>query len=127
VSTEAWFATLPDGLQTPVGLRGERLSAGELQLVALARTALAGPDLVVLDEATSCIDPVTDAAVQRALSALTRGRTTISIAHRMPTAAAADRVLVVHDGRIVQSGPHHRLIREPGRYADLVAAWKESR
>ncbi|WP_432843337.1 ABC transporter ATP-binding protein [Dactylosporangium sp. CA-092794] len=118
-----WFATLPEGLSTPVGLRGERLSAGERQLVALARTALVDPDLVVLDEATSGIDPATDVAVQRALAVLTRDRTTVSIAHRMITAATADRVLVFADGRLVQSGHHTELAREPGHYAGLVAAW----
>lgn len=121
-----WFATLPAGLDTPVGRRGERLSVGERQLVALARTALADPDLVVFDEATSGVDPATDVAVQRALAALTRGRTTISIAHRMITAETADRVLVFADGRIVQSGPHHTLARSPGPYAGLVAAWNRS-
>jgi ATP-binding cassette, subfamily B, bacterial len=108
---------------TPVGLRGARLSVGERQLVALARTALADPDLLVLDEATSGIDPVTDAAVQRALAVLTRGRTTISIAHRMITAATADRVLVFADGRLVQAGHHRSLSAEPGPYAGLVLAW----
>jgi ATP-binding cassette subfamily B protein len=118
-----WFATLPEGLHTPVGLRGERLSVGERQLVALARTALADPDLVVFDEATSGIDPATDVAVQRALAVLTRDRTTVSIAHRMITAETADRVLVFAAGRVVQSGHHSALIREPGPYAGLVAAW----
>jgi ATP-binding cassette, subfamily B, bacterial len=120
-----WLAALPDGLETPVGLRGQRLSAGERQLVALARTALADPDLVVLDEATSGIDPATEAAVQRALAVLTHGRTTVSIAHRMNTAAGADRVLVFDDGRIVQSGHHDTLVREPGPYAGLVHAWRQ--
>ena len=100
-----WLATLADGLETPVGQRGERLSVGERQLVALARTAVADPDLVVLDEATSGVDPATDVAVQRALAALSQHRTTIS----MNTAEAADRVLVFDAGRIVQSGPHHVL------------------
>jgi ATP-binding cassette, subfamily B, bacterial len=118
-----WFATLPHGLQTPVGLRGERLSVGERQLVALARTALADPDLVVFDEATSGIDPATDVTLQRALAALTRKRTTISIAHRMITAETADRVLVFDAGRIVQAGPHHDLLHSPGPYAGLVTAW----
>jgi len=118
-----WFATLPEGLATPVGLRGERLSVGERQLVALARTALADPDLVVFDEATSGIDPATDVTVQRALAVLTRGRTTVAIAHRMITAETADRVLVFADGRIAQSGPHQALIHQPGPYAGLVAAW----
>ena len=110
-------------LATPVGRRGERLSAGERQLVALARTALADPDLLVLDEATSGIDPATDAMVQQALEVLTRGRTTIAIAHRMITAATADRVLVFAGGRLVQSGRHRTLSAVPGPYADLVAAW----
>jgi ATP-binding cassette, subfamily B, bacterial len=120
-----WFATLPEGLRTPVGLRGERLSVGERQLVALARTALADPDLVVLDEATSGIDAATDVAVQRALAVLTRDRTTVSIAHRMVTAANADRVFVFAAGRLVQSGHHRTLIKEPGPYAGLVAAWNQ--
>lgn len=118
-----WFAGLPDGLLTRVGLRGERLSVGERQLVALARTALVDPDLVVLDEATSGIDPATDVAVQAALRALTRDRTSISIAHRMNTAAAADRVLLFDDGRLVQQGHHDELVRQDGPYAALVAAW----
>ena len=120
-----WAAALPDGLLTPVGLRGDRLSAGERQLVALARTALADPDLVVLDEATSGIDPATDVVVQQALAVLTRGRTTVSIAHRMITAETADRVLVFADGRLVQSGHHTTLIHAPGPYAGLVAAWNQ--
>ena len=118
-----WFATLPEGLATPVGLRGERLSVGERQLVSLARTALIDPDLVVLDEATSGVDPATDVAVQAALSVLTRGRTTVSIAHRMITAESADRVLVFDAGRLVQAGPHRTLVGEVGPYAGLVAAW----
>jgi putative ABC transport system ATP-binding protein len=118
-----WFTGLPDGLVTQVGLRGERLSAGERQLVALARTALADPDLVVFDEATSGVDPATDVAVQRALGVLTHGRTTIAIAHRMITAETADRVVVLDAGRVVQSGPHHVLRDEPGPYAALITAW----
>ncbi|GAA4608491.1 putative ABC transport system ATP-binding protein [Actinoplanes octamycinicus] len=118
-----WLATLPAGLDTPVGVRGQRLSIGERQLVALARTALADPDLVIFDESTSGVDQQTDAAVQRALTELTRGRTTISIAHRIPTAEAADRILVFADGRLAQTGPHDLLRSEPGPYAGLVAAW----
>ncbi|GAA2707540.1 ABC transporter ATP-binding protein [Actinoplanes palleronii] len=122
---QEWLATLPEGLDTAVGVRGEGLSIGERQLVALARTALADPDLVIFDEATSGIDPATDAAVQRALTSLTEGRTTISIAHRMPTAASADRVLVFAEGELVQSGPHDVLVAEPGPYAALVTAWTQ--
>ena len=95
-----WFRTLPDGLETAAGLRGGRLSVGERQLVALARTALADPDLVVYDEATSGVDPDTDLVLQRALAVLTRGRTTISIAHRGVTAEIADRVLIFDAGRL---------------------------
>jgi ATP-binding cassette subfamily B protein len=118
-----WLASLPDGLDTGVGVRGDRLSAGERQLVALARTALADPDLLVLDEATSGVDPATDVRVQRALGALTVGRTTVSIAHRMTTARGADRILVFEHGRIVQDGRHDELVSVGGRYADLDAAW----
>jgi ATP-binding cassette, subfamily B, bacterial len=117
-----WLEALGHGLDTPVGHRGDRLSVGERQLVALARTALAAPDLVVLDEATSGVDPATDVAVQRALSALAAGRTTILIAHRMITARTADRVLVFDAGRVVQAGHHDQLLAQPGRYAELVAA-----
>lgn len=120
-----WFRGLEQGLDTPVGQRGDLLSVGERQLVALARTALVDPDLVVLDEATSGVDPATDVAVQQALAQLTRGRTTISIAHRMITAATADRVLVFHDGRIVQSGRHLDLLGQDGPYAGLFAAWRD--
>ncbi|GAA2532494.1 ABC transporter ATP-binding protein [Winogradskya humida] len=120
-----WYGTLSQGLDTPTGMRGERLSVGERQLVALARTALADPDLVVFDEATSGIDPATDLAVQRALAVLTRDRTTVSIAHRMITAETADRVLVFADGRIVQSGHHSELVHEPGPYAGLALASAE--
>lgn len=118
-----WLAELPDGPHTQVGLRGGRLSVGERQLVALARTALAAPDLVVFDEATSGVDPATDVAVQRALGVLTRGRTTVSIAHRMSTAGTADRVLVFDGGRLVQSGPPGDLAAQPGPYAGLLQAW----
>ncbi|GIE81957.1 multidrug ABC transporter ATP-binding protein [Actinoplanes philippinensis] len=119
-----WLSGLPDGLDTRVGLRGERLSVGERQLVALARTALAGPDLVIFDEATSGVDPATDVTVQKALAILTRGRTSIAIAHRMITAETADRVLVFDGGRIVQSGHHSVLATRPGPYSALVDAWR---
>ncbi|WP_370019052.1 ABC transporter ATP-binding protein [Planotetraspora sp. GP83] len=118
-----WLDGLPAGLETPVGQRGESLSAGERQLVALARAYLADPDLLLLDEATSAVDPATEVRLARALDGVTRGRTAVSIAHRLSTAQAADEVLVFQHGRIVQRGPHAVLVEEPGVYADLYASW----
>jgi putative ABC transport system ATP-binding protein len=118
-----WLDTLPDGLHTQVGERGESLSVGERQLVAIARAYLADPDLLVLDEATSAVDPATEVRLSRALDSLTRGRTTLTIAHRLSTAEAADEVLVVDKGRVVQRGPHRELVAVPGVYADLHASW----
>ena len=103
--------------RTAVGERGEALSAGERQLVALARAYVADPDLLVLDEATSAVDPATEVRLHRALDALTRGRTTLAIAHRLSTAEAADEVLVVDAGRVVQRGPHAELVDADGPYA----------
>jgi putative ABC transport system ATP-binding protein len=121
-----WLGSLAHGLDTPVGQRGESLSAGERQLVALVRAYIADPDLLVLDEATSAVDPHTEVRIQRALDRLTRGRTSVAIAHRLSTAEAADRVLVFDDGRIVQSGSHAELVDRPGVYADLYASWVHS-
>jgi ATP-binding cassette subfamily B protein len=121
-----WLDGLPAGLATPVGQRGESLSAGERQLVALARAYLADPDLLLLDEATSAVDPGTEVRLARALEGVTRGRTAITIAHRLSTAEAADEVFVFDRGRIVQRGPHARLVAEPGVYADLHASWMSS-
>lgn len=121
-----WVDGLPNGLDTPVGERGEALSVGERQLVALARAYVADPDLLVLDEATSAVDPATEVRLARALDAVTRGRTTIAIAHRLSTAEAADRVLVFDAGRIVQNGPHAELVAQTGSvYAKLHASWVE--
>ncbi|MFN2539171.1 MAG: ABC transporter ATP-binding protein [Mycobacteriales bacterium] len=118
-----WVGTLPDGIRSPVGERGESLSVGERQLVAIARAYVADPDLLVLDEATSAVDPATEVRLARALDSLTRGRTTITIAHRLSTAEAADEVLVVDKGLVVQRGPHRDLVAVPGVYADLHASW----
>jgi putative ABC transport system ATP-binding protein len=118
-----WIEGLPHGLRTRVGQRGESLSAGERQLVALARAYVADPDLLLLDEATSAVDPGTEVRLQRALDGLTTGRTTLTIAHRLSTAEAADEVIVVHAGRVVQRGPHRDLVGVPGRYAELHASW----
>ncbi|MEV0710002.1 ABC transporter ATP-binding protein [Nocardia aurea] len=118
-----WIRGLPQGLDTRVGQRGEALSAGERQLVALARTAMVNPDLLVLDEATSGVDAGTDVRVQHALARLTHGRTTVTIAHRMHTAETADRVLLFHDGTVVEQGTHAELLARDGRYARLHAVW----
>jgi ABC-type multidrug transport system fused ATPase/permease subunit len=121
-----WVDGLSDGLATQVGERGEALSVGERQLVALARAYVADPDLLVLDEATSAVDPATEVRLQRTLDAVTRGRTTIAIAHRLSTAQAADEVLVVDRGRVVQRGPHGELVAQPDSvYGRLYASWLE--
>ncbi|MCZ7436391.1 ABC transporter ATP-binding protein [Micromonospora sp. WMMC241] len=121
-----WLDGLPAGLDTPVGERGEALSVGERQLVALARAYVADPDLLVLDEATSAVDPATEVRLQRTLDAVTRGRTTLAIAHRLSTAQAADEVIVVDRGRVVQRGPHEELVRDTDSvYALLYASWLE--
>ncbi len=118
-----WLATLPRGLQTQVGQRGESLSAGERQLVALLRAQLADPDLLVLDEATSAVDPALEMRIGLALERLMRGRTSVTIAHRLSTAENADEVVVVDRGRVVQRGPHAALVLQEGVYAGLHASW----
>ncbi|KNX37286.1 ABC transporter ATP-binding protein [Luteipulveratus halotolerans] len=124
VGLDGWVDSLAHGLGTEVGQRGESLSAGERQLVALARAYLADPDLLVLDEATSAVDPSTEVRIQRALDGLTTGRTSIAIAHRLSTAEAADEVIVVDRGRVVQRGPHEVLVQQQGSvYARLHASW----
>ena len=119
-----WLSELGQGLDTQVGERGSSLSVGERQLVTLVRAAIADPDLLVLDEATSAVDPATEVRISRALNSLTEGRTVITIAHRLSTAEAADRVLVFDLGRVVQDGPHRRLVGEPGPYRHLHEAWE---
>ena len=110
---------LPDGLDTVVGDRGYRLSGGERQRLAIARLLLKAPAIVVLDEATAHLDSESEAAVQRALDVALEGRTSLVIAHRLSTVRDADRILVLDDGRITQSGTHAELLAEGGLYADL--------
>ena len=117
------FERLPNGLATEVQERGSRLSAGEKQLVSLARAALADPRILILDEATSSVDPGTESIVERALETLMQGRTVIVIAHRLSTSERCDRVAVVADGRIAELGTHDDLVAAGGHYADLFAAW----
>ena len=118
-----WLAGLPHGLQTQVGQRGESMSAGERQLVALVRAQIADPDLLVLDEATSAVDPQLEMRIGQALERLMRGRTSVTIAHRLSTAENADEVVVVDRGRVVQRGPHAELVQQEGVYAGLHASW----
>jgi ATP-binding cassette subfamily B protein len=118
------FEALPEGLQTDVQTRGVRLSAGERQLVGIARIALAEPAVIVLDEATSSLDPATEAAVERALAAVAAGRTVVTIAHRLSTAERADRVVVMEHGRAVEVATHDELVEQGERYAKLWASWQ---
>jgi ATP-binding cassette subfamily B protein len=117
------FRAFPDGLSTEVRERGSRLSAGERQLVSIARAALADPSVLVLDEATSNLDPGTEHHVERAMEKLMHGRTTIVVAHRLSTAARADRIGVVNDGRLAELGSHEELIERGGHYAELYRTW----
>jgi len=121
-----WLDTLPDGIDTEVGQRGTQLSAGERQLVALIRASLIDPAVLVLDEATSSVDALTEVRLSRALEKLASGRTTIAIAHRLSTAARADRVLVLDHGRLVQDGSHNDLVQQNGVYARMYEAWVAS-
>jgi len=118
------FESLPDGLETDVQTRGLRLSAGERQLVGIARVALAEPAVIVLDEATSSLDPGTEVAVERALAAVAEGRTVVTIAHRLSTAERADRVVVMEHGRVVEVASHDELVEQGDRYARLWASWQ---
>ena len=119
----SWVESLPRGIDTPVGQRGESLSVGERQLVSLARAYVADPSCLILDEATSAVDPATEVRITRAVESLSRGRTSVTIAHRLATAERADLVLVMEDGRLVEQGTHAALVAAAGVYAGLHARW----
>lgn len=118
-----WLEGLPNGLETMVGERGGNVSAGERQLVALVRAWISSPDLLVLDEATSAVDPSLDVQLRHAMERLTEGRTAVTVAHRLATAENADEVFVFDEGRLVERGPHRDLIAAGGVYAALFSDW----
>ncbi len=118
---------LPDGFDTQVGERGLKLSGGEKQRVAIARTLLKNPPLLILDEATSALDTSTERLIQAQLDEVARGRTTLIIAHRLSTIVDADRILVLESGRLVESGRHAELLAANGRYAQLWRLQAETR
>ena len=118
-----WVATLPEGLDTQVGSGGHPLTPPQAQQLALARLVLADPHTLVLDEATSLLDPRAARHLERSLAAVLHGRTVIAIAHRLHTAHDADRVAVVEDGAITELGSHHELVAAGGSYAALWESW----
>lgn len=119
----SWLEDLPQGINTDVGERGARLSLGQRQLVALARVLLQDPAILLLDEATASIDPFTEAQVQAALATVLQGRTSVVIAHRLSTVRAADRIIVLRNGQIIEEGDHDGLLASGGHYAELYTTY----
>jgi ABC-type multidrug transport system fused ATPase/permease subunit len=119
----SWLDDLPQGINTDVGERGARLSLGQRQLVALARVLLQDPAILLLDEATASIDPITEAQVQAALATVLSGRTSVVIAHRLSTIRSADRIIVLRSGEIIEEGDHEELLVRGGHYAELYTTY----
>jgi putative ABC transport system ATP-binding protein len=118
-----WVSSLANGIDTRVGERGESLSVGERQLVSLARAQIGNPGVLILDEATSAVDPATERRISEALRRVSAGRTTIMIAHRLSTAEGADEIFVFDAWRIVERGTHAELVATGGTYAGLYRSW----
>jgi ABC-type multidrug transport system fused ATPase/permease subunit len=119
----SWLDDLPQGINTDVGERGARLSLGQRKLVALARVLLQDPAILLLDEATASIDPITEAQVQAALATVLSGRTSVVIAHRLSTIRSADRIIVLRSGEIIEEGDHEELLARGGHYAELYTTY----
>ncbi|MGY4786321.1 ABC transporter ATP-binding protein, partial [Rhodococcus opacus] len=124
VAPDGWVNALEDGVQTVVGEGGHELTAAQAQQLALARLVLANPAVAILDEATAEAGSAGARELEASAEAATRGRTTLVVAHRLTQAGAADRVVVLEHGRIVEQGPHADLVATGGRYAELWSAWE---
>ena len=114
-----WLASLPQGLETPVGEEGRGISMGQRQLVALARVLLQDPAIIILDEATASVDPLTEAQIQEGLDVVLKDRTAVVIAHRLSTVKSANRIIVLRQGKIIEEGNHATLMARGGHYAEL--------